>query len=111
MRKENFMLTRRHLLMTAVLALPTGAGTAQAQTLRVTIDKMAFSPAEMEAKVGDTIEWINNDAFAHTATVKGGFEIMLPPKKSGSVVMEKAGTVDYYCRFHPNMKGRLKVTA
>jgi plastocyanin len=111
MRKGNFMLTRRHLLMTAVPALPTGVGTAQAQTLRVTIDKMSFSPSEMEAKVGDTIEWVNNDAFAHTATVKGGFEIMLPPKKSGSMVMEKAGTVDYYCRFHPNMKGRIRVTS
>jgi plastocyanin len=104
------MLTRRHLVMTAVLALPIGAGTAGAQTLRISIDKMAFSPAEIEAKAGDTIEWINNDAFAHTATVKGGFEVMLPPKKSGSVVVATAGTVDYYCRFHPNMKGRIKIT-
>jgi plastocyanin len=103
------MLTRRHLLMTAVLALPLGAGAARAQTLRITIDKMAFLPAELEAKAGDMIEWINNDAFAHTATVKGGLEIMLPPKKSGSLIVEKAGTVDYYCRFHPNMKGRIKV--
>jgi len=103
------MLTRRHLVMTAVLALPIGAGTASAQTLRVTIDKMAFSPAEIEAKAGDTIEWVNNDAFAHTATVKGGFEVMLPPKKSGSVVVGTAGTVDYYCRFHPNMKGRIEI--
>jgi plastocyanin len=95
--------------MTAVLALPIGAGAAKAQTLRVTIDKMAFSPVEIEAKAGDTIEWINNDAFAHTATVKGGFEVMLPPKKSGSAIVEKSGTVDYYCRFHPNMKGRIKV--
>jgi len=105
------MLTRRHLLMTAVLALPLGAGAARAQTLRITIDKMAFLPAELEAKAGDMIEWINNDAFAHTATVKGGLEIMLPPKKSGSVIVEKAGTVDYYCRFHPNMKGRIKVAS
>lgn len=104
------MPTRRHMLLTAVLALPIGAGTARAQTLRVTIDKIAFSPLEIEAKQGDTIEWINNDVFAHTATVKGGFEVMLPPKKSGSVIMEKAGTVDYYCRFHPNMKGRIKVS-
>lgn len=103
------MLTRRHLLMTAVLALPIGAGAAKAQTLRITIDRMVFLPAVVEAKAGDTIEWINNDAFAHTATVKGGFEIMLPPKQSGSVVVEKAGTVDYYCRFHPNMKGLIKV--
>jgi hypothetical protein len=56
---------------------------------------MAFSPAEIEAKAGDTIEWINNDVFAHTATVQGGFEVMLPPKKSGSAVVEMAGTVDY----------------
>ena len=103
------MLTRRHLVMTAVLALPIGAGTAKTQTLRITIDKMAFLPAEIEARTGDTIEWINNDAFAHTATVKGGFEVMLAPKKSGSVVVGTAGTVDYYCRFHPNMKGRIKI--
>lgn len=99
------------MLLTAVLALPIGTGTARAQTLRIMIDKMAFSPLEIEAKAGDTIEWINNDVFAHTATVKGGFEVMLPPRKSGSVVVEKAGTVDYYCRFHPNMKGRIKVGA
>jgi plastocyanin len=105
------MLTRRDLVMTAVLALPISAGTARAQTLRITIDKMTFSPADIEAKAGDTIEWINNDAFAHTATIKGGFEVMLPPKKSGSVVMPKTGTVDYYCRFHPNMKGRIVVSA
>ena len=103
------MLTRRRLVMTAVLALPIGAGAATAQTLHITIDKMAFSPAEIEAKAGDTIEWTNNDAFAHTATVKGGFEVMLPPKKSGSLVVDGAATVDYYCRFHPNMKGRIKV--
>jgi plastocyanin len=96
--------------MTAVLALPISAGPVRAQAQRITIDKLAFSPTEIEAKVGDTIEWVNNDAFAHTATVKGGFDVMLPPKKSGSVVLEKAGTVDYYCRFHPNMKGRITVT-
>jgi plastocyanin len=95
--------------MTAVLALPIGVRTASAQTLRITIDKMAFSPVEIEARAGDTVEWTNNDAFAHTATVKGGFEIMLPPKKSGTVVVDKAGTIDYYCRFHPNMKGRITV--
>jgi plastocyanin len=105
----SLMLTRRHLVMTAVLALPTGASTPTAQTLHITIDKMAFSPAEIEAKAGDKIEWANNDAFAHTATVKGGIEVMLPPKKSGSMIVEKAGTFDYYCRFHPNMKGRIKV--
>ena len=98
------------MAMTAVLALFVGAGAAGAETQHITIDKMAFSPAQIEAKVGDTIEWNNNDAFAHTATVNGGFDIMMPPKKSGSVVVKNAGTVDYYCRLHPNMKGSIKVT-
>ena len=82
-----------------------------AATIEITIDKMAFSPAAIEAKVGDTIEWINKDAFVHTATVKGGWEVMLPVKKSGSIVVDKAGTFDYYCRLHPNMKGRITVAA
>lgn len=88
-----------------------GAGVAEAETIQVTIDKMVFSPNDIEVKAGATIEWINNDILAHTATVKGGFEVMLPPKKSASLVVEKAGLFDYYCRFHPNMKGRIAVSA
>ena len=93
-----------------VLALAFGAVPAQAETITVTVDKMAFLPATVEAKVGDTIEWVNKDAFAHTATVKGGWEVMLPVKKSGSVTVDAAGTIDYFCRFHPNMKGRITVS-
>ena len=104
------MQSQRHVRMIAVLALIFSAGLAEAETVEVTVDKMAFSPADIEARVGDTIEWINKDIFVHTATVKGGFEIMLPLKKSGSVVIKKAGAIDYYCRFHPNMKGRITVS-
>jgi len=93
-------------LLLAVSMLP-----AQAETITVIIDKLVFSPATVSAKVGDTIEWVNKDALAHTATVKGGWDVMLPPKKSGSVVLKQAGALDYYCRFHPNMKGRITVAA
>jgi plastocyanin len=74
---------------------------SRAETIQVVIDKLTFSPAEVEAKVGDTIEWLNKDPFAHTATVKGGFDVMIPAGKSGSTVLKNAGSVDYYCRFHP----------
>jgi plastocyanin len=104
------MQSQRHVRMIAALALIFSAGTAEAETIEVTVDKMTFSPADIEAKIGDTIEWINKDVFVHTATVKGGFEIMLPLKKSGSVVMEKVGAIDYYCRFHPDMKGHITVS-
>ncbi len=74
------------------------------------MENLVISPAEASAKVGDTIEWINKDVFAHTATAKNGdFDVMLPPKKSATFVLKKAGTVDYYCRYHPNMKATLKI--
>ncbi|AHY49203.1 cupredoxin domain-containing protein [Bradyrhizobium japonicum] len=83
---------------------------ARAATIQITMENLVVSPAETSAKVGDTIEWINKDVFAHTATAKNGdFDVMLPPKKSATSVLKKAGTVDYYCRYHPNMKATLKV--
>jgi len=53
---------------------------------------------------------INKDVFAHTATARNGdFDVTMPPKKTVTLVLTKAGTVDYYCRFHPNMKAMLKI--
>ena len=45
---------------------------ARAETIQITIDKLVFAPAELDAKVGDTIEWINKDALVHTATATNG---------------------------------------
>jgi plastocyanin len=83
---------------------------AQAATIEITMENLVVSPADVSAKVGDTINWINKDVFAHTATAKNGdFDVTLPPKKSATLVLKKAGTVDYYCSYHPNMKATLKV--
>lgn len=83
---------------------------AHAATIEITMENLVISPAEISAKVGDTINWINKDVFAHTATAKNGdFDVMLPPKTSATAVLKKAGVIDYYCRYHPNMKATLKV--
>jgi len=92
-------------LVFAVMAVP-----AKAAPIEITMENLVISPAEMSAKVGDTVTWINKDVFAHTATATNGdFDVTLPPKKSATSVLKKAGTIDYYCRFHPNMKATLKV--
>jgi plastocyanin len=92
-------------LVSAAMVVP-----AHAATIEITMENLVISPAEVSAKVGDTIAWINKDVFAHTATAKSGdFDVTLPPKKSASSVLKKAGTVDYYCRYHPNMKATLKI--
>lgn len=93
----------------AVLALAFAVNPAPAKTITVTIDRLAFAPVSLEAKVGDTIEWVNKDVLAHTATVTGGWEVMISPKSTGRITLKDAGVVDYFCRFHPNMKGRLEV--
>ena len=84
---------------------------AQAATVKVVIDKLVFTPAEISLAVGDTIEWVNRDVMEHTATVEGGFDVRIPAKKSASIVVKEAGTLDYYCRYHPNMRGRIVVQA
>lgn len=83
---------------------------AHSATIEITMENLVISPSEVSAKVGDTIAWINKDVFAHTATAQNGdFDVTLPPNKSATLVLKKAGTVDYYCRYHPNMKATLKI--
>ena len=83
---------------------------AQAATIQITMENLVIAPAEASAKVGDTIELINKDIFAHTATARNGdFDVNMPPKKTVTFVLKKPGAVDYYCRFHPNMKAKLNV--
>jgi len=97
----------RRLLFSLALALV--ASPALSATIEVAIDKLVFLPAIIQAKVGDTIEWTNKDVIAHTATVKGGWDVMIPAKSKGRVTLKAAGAVDYFCRFHPNMKGHVEV--
>ena len=105
-------MTPRWIVFTIVAGLVSGASiSALAATLQITMVNLEIAPADISAKVGDTIEWVNKDVFAHTATAKNGdWDVMLPPRKSGSLVLKKAGIFEYYCRFHPNMKATLTVT-
>jgi plastocyanin len=98
---------RQVLMGLALIALVVPAHAANVQ---ITMENLEISPAEASAKVGDSIEWINKDVLAHTATARNGdFDVNLPPKKSASFVLKKPGTVEYYCRYHPNMKATLRV--
>ena len=92
------------------LLLVLVTGSARAATVRVKIEKLAFMPSQVTAQVGDTIEWVNADFIAHTATARdGAWDVMIAPSTTASVVLKAGGTVDYYCRFHPNMTGQIDV--
>jgi plastocyanin len=80
------------------------------ETIRVTIDKLKFEPAEVSAHVGDTIEWTSSDFVAHTATARNkDWDMAIPAKGVGRVTLQHKGDVDYFCRFHPFMMGRISV--
>jgi|SRR5579872_1987241 len=96
----------------AAALLMAAAIPASAETIRVEVKDLAFSPAQVTAHVGDTVEWANADFIAHTATAKNhDWDVSLPASKTGKVVLKKAGTVAYFCRFHPNMTGQITVEA
>jgi plastocyanin len=103
-------MVRRCRIALAALWLLAAWAPARAATIQISMENLEIAPAAVSAKVGDTIEWVNKDVLMHSATARNGdFDVNLPPKKTGSVVLKKAGTVDYYCRFHPNMKATINV--
>ncbi|WP_024515879.1 cupredoxin domain-containing protein [Bradyrhizobium sp. Tv2a-2] len=103
------MQRARRFAAIAALWLAAGAS-ARAATIQISMENLEVAPAVTSARVGDTIEWTNKDVLLHSATARNGdFDVTLPPKKTASFVLKKAGTVDYYCRYHPNMKATINV--
>jgi plastocyanin len=94
----------------AGIAIVAWAPGGAAETVRVGVDKLRFVPAQVSARVGDTIEWTNSDFVAHTATARNkAWDVLIPAKGTGRVTLKSPGTIQYYCRFHPNMEGQIAV--
>jgi plastocyanin len=104
-------MNARRILPIATALMLGASVSAQAALIQVSTENLEIAPLEASAKVGDTVEWIDKDVFAHTAAARNGdFDVTIPPKKSVTLVLKKAGTINYYCRFHLNMKAILVVT-
>jgi plastocyanin len=102
------MRAEKMVLAAAIFALLTA--TARAETVKVAMSNVAYAPATISARVGDTIVWENNDIVAHTATARDkSWDLMVLPKKTGTVTLKAAGAIAYYCKFHPNMVGHIEV--
>ncbi|HEY4200666.1 MAG TPA: cupredoxin domain-containing protein [Devosiaceae bacterium] len=83
---------------------------AVAADYRVVLDQMAFGPVPPQAHVGDTIIWQNKDIFRHSATAQdGSFDVDLPAHSEARMTVTAAGTIVFYCKFHPDMTGQLVV--
>jgi len=82
-----------------------------ATSAAVEIKNFAFNAPTLEIAVGTTVTWTNNDSTAHTVSQKGGgFESgKLDPGATFSHTFDTAGSFDYFCQYHANMKGTIVV--
>jgi plastocyanin len=94
------------IAFSAMTVSPAFAG----EVIKIKVKNLVFEPAQVTAHVGDSIEWINEDFIAHTATARNkDWDVNIPANGSGRMIIQHAGKVEYYCRFHPNMIGSLTV--
>jgi len=116
----------------AMMLVPVSFSPAFAENVAVSIvsgasskTTDAFSPNPVNAKVGDTVTWTNNDIQAHTVTSGSNgisdnkFNSSPPPNMSPlivshgtfSVKFNETGDYPYYCELHTGMVGIVKVAA
>jgi plastocyanin len=101
---------KARLILLVLLAAAVLPADAQAAHYVITMANMAYGRAPAHLRVGDTIEWKNDDMFRHTATVEAGaFNVTLAPGASAQVTLESSGIFNVLCRYHPGMALRLKV--
>lgn len=96
-------------VLVGLLQIPLAAPSL-GDVVRVTINDLAYSPAEIRVRVGDIIEWMNGDFIDHTATAKSGdWDVTIVAGKLAQLQMTHVGKFAYFCRVHPGMTATIDV--
>jgi plastocyanin len=96
----------------AASAAASGASSGQSGAVAATIKDFAFNPATIQAKVGQSITWTNQDSTAHTVTLddKSVDSGNVEANATYSHAFTQAGTFTYHCAIHQQMKGAVTVS-
>jgi plastocyanin len=81
--------------------------------IAVTMKDIAFSPQSVRVRVGQKVDWTNDDSVAHNVTATSGASFRSSDFGQGgtfSYSPTRAGTIDYVCTLHPGMDGTIVVT-
>lgn len=96
-----------------LMAASLMAGGALAAETTVIQKSIAFQPKEITIKPGDTVAFVNQDAFGHNVyseSAGGAFDIGLQqPNQRTTVPFRRDGTFEAQCRIHPKMKLKIVV--
>jgi len=96
----------------ALIAVPRAVAAQDGpRIVTVRMSRFAFVPEILEVQPGDTVVWVNEDLAPHTATANdGSWETdPLETDASAGIVFGAPGAFDYFCAFHPHMKGTVMV--
>ncbi len=106
--RRRFFASLAALPLAAVFVRPAKAAT----THTVHIQGFAFQPSKLSIAKGDTVKFKNNDNAAHTADDRGKTwkTGKIRGSQSKDVTFDSAGSFDYFCRYHPAMKGKVTVS-
>jgi plastocyanin len=88
-------------------------GTNPPNLLTITIKNGVYSPNPLAVKVGQSVNWLNSDTFAHTATDAGVFDTgSIAPTSAADVPVKFStpGTYNFRCTLHANETGSIVVT-
>lgn len=91
---------------------PAAASEDAAKAVAVDIEDFAYDPDPVTVPVGGTVTWTNQDRASHTATGRDRDVLdsgQLRQGESFDQTFDEAGTFEYRCAFHPNMKGTIEV--
>jgi plastocyanin len=95
-------------------AAASSSGGGSGGTVDVTMKNLAFHPAAIHAKVGQTVKWTNDDTPAHNVTYVSGPKFTssgtLNTGGTFSLKLTQAGAIHYFCSIHPFMKAIIEVT-
>ncbi len=95
---------------TSSAAAPPASGGA----VKVTMKNIAFNPSALHAKVGQTVEWTNEDPVSHNVTYRGGPRFVssptMPQGAKFTIKLTQPGTIHYVCTFHANMIASIVVS-
>lgn len=98
---------------TPAAAAATPAAASTASTASVDIMGYKFSPANLTISVGDTVTWTNHDTAPHNVVISDGpVKFTSPTLNQGQTytyTFTVAGTYNYYCSIHPDMKASVTV--
>ena len=111
------------LAATALIAAGCGSGDEPAADAdsggavsgqQVEMVDITFQPETIRVRTGETITWINRDSVQHdVVNVKEGEEPKSELFNEGQTyefTPTEAGTIEYLCTVHPNMRGTIEVT-